>query len=136
MHYCSDRMVQWTVFTLRIYTRMRITYISHEYDHYRCFTNGTAGEGSIEVFTAMLIMVFLVVTPCSDVGYQGFGGQCCLHLQGSRRYPTITLHDVETQKTTQDQNSYFQGEDPSNFIDFVNSFSCIKNGMCYKFISH
>jgi len=29
------------------------------------------------------VMVFWVVTPCSDVvGFQRFGGPCCLHPQG------------------------------------------------------
>jgi len=36
-------------------------------------------------------IVFWVVTPCSDVvGYQRYGGPCCLHLQG----------EVTIQKTT------------------------------------
>jgi hypothetical protein len=37
----------------------------------------------LEVFTAMEIniVVFWVVTTCGDlVGYQRFGGPCCLHL--------------------------------------------------------
>jgi len=29
------------------------------------------------------ILVFWIVTSCSDiVGFHGFGGLCCLHLQG------------------------------------------------------
>jgi hypothetical protein len=39
----------------------------------------------LEVVTAMKIQVtvFWVTTPCSVVvGYQRFGGPCCLHLQG------------------------------------------------------
>jgi hypothetical protein len=42
-------------------------------------------SATFEVFTAMNIqvVVFWVVTPCSDViGYQRFGGPCCLHRQG------------------------------------------------------
>jgi len=38
-----------------------------------------------EIFTTMNIQVniFWVITPCSFVvGYQRFGGLCCLHLQG------------------------------------------------------
>jgi len=70
------------------------------------------------------IGVFWVVTPCGVVGYQRFGGPCCLRLQGeyaSRslqgydavwccgRIPTFrrsvlprttTLHGVTTQKTS------------------------------------
>jgi hypothetical protein len=42
-----------------------------------------------------------VVTPCSDVvGYQRFGGQFCLHLQGedgAASYPTTKLHGVTSQ---------------------------------------
>jgi len=30
----------------------------------------------------MQVVVFGVVMPCSDVGYQRFGEPCCLHLQG------------------------------------------------------
>jgi len=44
---------------------------------------------------------------CSDtvvlrVGYQRFGGLCCLHLQGEvgRWYPTATLYSITTQKTS------------------------------------
>jgi len=33
--------------------------------------------------TKILVAVFWVATPRSDeVGYQSFGGPCCLHLQG------------------------------------------------------
>jgi hypothetical protein len=39
---------------------------------------------SFEAFTAVMIqvVVFLAVRPCGVVGYQSFGGPCCLHLQG------------------------------------------------------
>jgi len=50
------------------------------------------------VFTAVKIQdeFFYIVTPCSVVvGYQNFGGPCCLSLQGyghlKRWYPTTTL---------------------------------------------
>jgi len=35
-----------------------------------------------EIFTVMMthVMVFWVVMPCSDIGYQHFRGSCCLHL--------------------------------------------------------
>jgi len=42
-----------------------------------------------EIFTAMKIQVVIlwVMTPCSDVaGYQCFGGNCCLHLQGEVKW--------------------------------------------------
>jgi hypothetical protein len=45
------------------------------------------------------VEVFWVVTPCSVVvGYQHFGGPCCLHLQEERWHPTTTLHGVIPQK--------------------------------------
>jgi len=57
-----------------------------------------------EVFKAVKIqvVVFWVVTPCSDVlGYRRFGGSYCLQQGPSKRgYPTAWLHDVTTQKTT------------------------------------
>jgi len=40
---------------------------------------------SFEAFTAVMLLVgvFWVMTQCSVVvGYQRFGGPCCLHLQG------------------------------------------------------
>jgi hypothetical protein len=42
------------------------------------------GNARFEVFTAVKIQfeVFWVLTPSSVVGYQRFGGPCCLHLQG------------------------------------------------------
>jgi hypothetical protein len=52
------------------------------------------------------VEVFWIVTPCGIVvGYQRFGGPCCLHLQGEmkapkRWYPSTTLHGVTTQKTS------------------------------------
>jgi hypothetical protein len=45
-------------------------------------------EGTFEVFTTVKIRieVFWVVTLCSVVvGYQRFGGPCCLHLQGGSK---------------------------------------------------
>jgi hypothetical protein len=45
---------------------------------------GTSDEGEISGFKGVKIqvVVFWVVTPCSDmVGYQCFGGLCYLHLQ-------------------------------------------------------
>jgi hypothetical protein len=58
-------------------------------------------DASLEAFTAMFpFEVFWVVTPRNfAVGYQRFGGPCCLHFQ-ERWYPTATLHDVTTQKTS------------------------------------
>jgi len=61
-----------------------------------------------EVFTSQIQVevFFWVVTPCSHVvGYQGFGGRCCLHLQGEDLkmeaawylkpwYPTTTLQGI------------------------------------------
>jgi hypothetical protein len=42
------------------------------------------GTETLKIF-AYLVEVFWVVTPCSDVvGYQRFGGTCCLHLQGPK----------------------------------------------------
>jgi hypothetical protein len=41
-------------------------------------------EAKLEVFISMKVIaiVFFVVVWCRDVvGYQSFGGQCCLHLQ-------------------------------------------------------
>jgi hypothetical protein len=43
-----------------------------------------------EVFTAVIfhVEVFWVVTPCNVVlGYQRFGGPCCVHLQGESGSP-------------------------------------------------
>jgi len=49
------------------------------------------------------VVVFWVVTPCSD-WYQHFGGPCCLLLQGEgppkRWYLTISLHGVRTHETS------------------------------------
>jgi len=61
-----------------------------------------------EFFTTMKILFvsFWVLTPRSDViGYQRFRGFCRFHLHpedGGRkqRYPTTSLHGVQTQKTT------------------------------------
>jgi len=59
------------------------------------------------------VEVFWVVTPCIVVvGYQSFGGPCCLHLQGDGRQhgspkrwrPTTTLHGITTQKTSTSKN--------------------------------
>jgi hypothetical protein len=50
-----------------------------------------------EVFTTIEIQVqfFWVVTPCSVVvGYQRFGGPCCLHLQGE-----VTMEAAEYSET-------------------------------------
>jgi len=34
--------------------------------------------------TQIQVVIFWVVTPCNDVvGYQRFGGPCCLHLQNT-----------------------------------------------------
>jgi len=50
-------------------------------------------------------VVFFVITPYSVMDmYEGFGGPCCLHLQGLRassvlRYPTTTLHGATIQAT-------------------------------------
>jgi len=50
------------------------------------------------------IMFLCVVTPCSDVvGYQLFGGPCCLrrweqHGPLERRSPTLSLYYVKTRK--------------------------------------
>jgi hypothetical protein len=45
------------------------------------------------------------MTVCIDVvGYQRFGGSCCLHLQGGppkRWYPTTTLHGIVTTRRPQ-----------------------------------
>jgi hypothetical protein len=53
------------------------------------------------------VMVFWVVTPCSDVvGYQRFGGSCRLHGQEMsqqdppKRWYSTSLHGVTLQKTT------------------------------------
>jgi len=54
------------------------------------------------------VQVFWSGTPCSVVvGYQRFGGPCCLYLQGEvqqgprkRWFPTATQHGVTTQKTS------------------------------------
>jgi len=68
-------------------------------------------DARFEVFTAveMELMVCWFVAPCSVVvGYQRFGGPCCLRLQPwrwgklcppKRLYPTTTLHGATTQKT-------------------------------------
>jgi hypothetical protein len=45
-------------------------------------------DSRLEVFMAVNIQikVFWIVTPCSDVvGYQRFGGSCCLHVQGEEK---------------------------------------------------
>jgi hypothetical protein len=56
------------------------------------------------------VEAFLVGTPCSVVvGYQRFGGTCCLRLPGEdggskdlfkRWYPTSTLHGVTARKAS------------------------------------
>jgi hypothetical protein len=56
------------------------------------------------------VMVFWVVMLCCVVvGYQRFGGPCCLHLQGegpSKRWcPTTTLHGVTTSKLRLESSS-------------------------------
>jgi hypothetical protein len=44
------------------------------------------------------VVVFGVVTPCSDVvGYQRFGGPCCVHLQGEVSGLQVTLQMTATQ---------------------------------------
>jgi len=63
---------------------------------------------SLKIFAVMKIqvMVFWVVTTCGVmVGYQCFGGPCCLqgkvHSAPPKHwYPTVSLHGVITQKTT------------------------------------
>jgi hypothetical protein len=41
------------------------------------------------------VVVFWVMTPCSDVvGYQRFGGPCCLHLQGEVSEAWIENHRI------------------------------------------
>jgi len=56
-----------------------------------------------EVFTAVRIQVetFWGVMPCIvSLGYQRFGGPCCLHLQGLR-YPTAIPHGIRTRLEVQ-----------------------------------
>jgi len=66
-------------------------------------------NSSFQTFTAVMyqVEVFFVVTQCSDVGYQRFGGpphQSTSPRRGrqygplKRWYPTTTLHDVTTQE--------------------------------------
>jgi len=51
-------------------------------------------------------MVFWVMTPCSDVvGYQNFGGSCCLHIQGEMTSFHFTLK-TETARPTETLVSY------------------------------
>jgi hypothetical protein len=50
-----------------------------------------------KVFKAMRIqgVVFWIVKLCTDmVGYQHFGGPCCLHLQGAQFSKTLVYHHI------------------------------------------
>jgi len=53
----------------------------------------------LESFTAMKIevVVFRVLAPCNDVvGYQCFGGPCCLHLQGEVNIEIMVSYCITT----------------------------------------
>jgi len=55
-------------------------------------------EGRVKLISE--VEVFWIVMLYSDVGYQCFGGLCCLHLQGKTVASCITsLHNITTQKT-------------------------------------
>jgi hypothetical protein len=47
-----------------------------------------------------MVVMFQVKGLWVAIGYQRFGGHCCLHLQGERKYPTTISHGVATQKTS------------------------------------
>jgi hypothetical protein len=72
---------------------------------------GGGGKGifqdCITKFANLQVMIFWVVTPCSDVvGCQRFGGPCCLHLQGEGRMNAARPSDnlVSYHITTQCRN--------------------------------
>jgi len=51
-------------------------------------------------------VVFWVVTPCNDVvGYQRFGGSCCLHLH-PKAGSSMVLHITALRHNPQDHNLY------------------------------
>jgi hypothetical protein len=77
-------------------------------------------------YTVIEFAVFWIVMPCSVVvGYQRFGGQCCIYLQGwtwrlhgppRSSYSTTTMHGANTQKTANSK-----------------SFLCWNNSLCIRF---
>jgi hypothetical protein len=74
-------------------------------------------DASFGAFTAAVfqVEVFWVVTPCSVVvGYQRFGGTCCLRLQGDK---TVWRQDAEDLNFMRDVISHLRALQNKTFLD-------------------